>query len=610
MMVQQVQAGLPSRYRVIEEVGQGGMAIVYRAQDETLCREVAVKVLHPHLCSEPESKARLQREAQAVAKLRHDNILQIFDYSGQDSPASFIVTEFIDGLTLKQFFATRKPPMPEVAALIMVGVARALCHAHAAGIIHRDIKPENVMVRRDGVLKLMDFGVAQVIDLERMTVTGQLLGSPAYMAPEIFEGKPLDFRTDVFSMGVLLYQLATGALPFTGRNPHEVLKRIAEGRFTDPRTVNRLISDRLSRIIGRALAKRPDDRYPTIAALLDDLSAFAMDAGLDDADAEIKGYFTDPEGHSKALGARVVAGLVATGRREQAAGRLARALESWNRALAIDPANPDVARALKRLEGRRRLRHGAIALGGTALMGGLIWGAFKLAHNDVPAPIAQAIGGAPKVVSPPKPAPPRAPEESVAKVEKVRRRALQGRTPAPKTADMEVAPPAPPSVPARTLTGAPPTRTFDITAKPARMTIFVDGISQGEYGPKNQQVTLSWDRNHKVEFRNDGCCQPLTFDVGPDRPMLPGDRFPAVLNPKVGKLTVTLSQELKDAKIGVLGPGVRLSTTAGEQVVIPFDAGGELRKILEVSVLTGSTVVKREVEILAGQTLNFPVQLD
>ncbi len=148
------------------------MAVVYRARDEKLRREVAVKVLHAHLLAEPESKARLEREARAVAKLNHDGILQIFDYSGNDDAASYIVTEFIDGQTLKQFLSNRKLPVPELAALIVISLGEALCHAHALGIIHRDIKPENVMVRKDGVLKLMDFGVAQVVDLERMTVTG------------------------------------------------------------------------------------------------------------------------------------------------------------------------------------------------------------------------------------------------------------------------------------------------------------------------------------------------------------------------------------------------------------------------------------------------------
>src|SRR3954447_23512990 len=238
-----------SRYRLLQEVGQGGMAKVYKAEDTTLKREVAVKVLHPHLASEQESRARLQREAHAVAKLRHENILEIFDYSGPDSPESYIVTEFIHGKTLKLFLAEHPLPFPEVAEMIASEVARALEHAHQFGVIHRDVKPENVMIRDDGLLKLMDFGIAQIIDKERMTVTGQLLGSPAYMAPEHVEGRPLDFRTDVFAVGILLYQMATGVLPFSGKNPHEVLKRIAECRFQPPEAVNSLVGARLGRLI-------------------------------------------------------------------------------------------------------------------------------------------------------------------------------------------------------------------------------------------------------------------------------------------------------------------------------------------------------------------------
>src|SRR5215470_2619483 len=131
------QAKIPERYRLIEEVGQGGMAVVYRAQDETLKREVAIKVLHQHLAAEPESKARLEREAQAVAKLRHENILEIFDYSGTGSSSSYIVTEFIAGRTLKQFLAERPLAHAEVAALIATEIGGALAHAHGLGIIHR-----------------------------------------------------------------------------------------------------------------------------------------------------------------------------------------------------------------------------------------------------------------------------------------------------------------------------------------------------------------------------------------------------------------------------------------------------------------------------------------
>ena len=283
------QAKIPDRYTLIEEVGQGGMAVVYRAQDETLKRVVAIKVLHQHLAAEPESKARLEREAQAVAKLRHDNILEIFDYSGHDSQSAYIVTEFIDGQTLKQFLTAHTLRYPEVAALISIEVCGALAHAHSVGVLHRDVKPENVMVRKDGLLKLMDFGIAQVLDLERMTVTGQLLGSPAYMAPEIVEGKPLDFRTDVFSVGIMLYLLATGSLPFTGKNPHEVLRRITEGKFPDPRLVGRGVDQALSRIIAKALARRPEDRYADVGPLADELRAYLNDAHVLQRPARVRG---------------------------------------------------------------------------------------------------------------------------------------------------------------------------------------------------------------------------------------------------------------------------------------------------------------------------------
>src|SRR5260370_24036408 len=271
-----------SRYRLLQEVGQGGMAIVYKAEDTTLHREVAVKVLHPHLAGQQESRDRLQREAHAVAKLRHENILEIFDYSGPDSAESYIVTEFIHGKTLKLFLAEHPLPFPEVAEMISSEVARALEHAHQFGVIHRDVKPENVMIRDDGLIKLTDFGIAQIIDKERMTVTGQLLGSPAYMAPEHVEGRPLDFRTDVFAVGILTYQLATGQLPFRGKNPHEVLKRTAECKFAPPEPANPLLGPRLAPLIHKALARDPLERYADVALLRAELLQDLRDAGVAD----------------------------------------------------------------------------------------------------------------------------------------------------------------------------------------------------------------------------------------------------------------------------------------------------------------------------------------
>src|SRR6476660_5032606 len=247
------------------------MAIVYRGIDRSLKRTVAVKILHKHLADYQEARDRFEREAQAVAKLRHENILEIFDYSAKADSESYIVTEFIDGQTLKQFFTDRPIGYPEVGAMLMLQVARALAHAHAIGILHRDIKPENIMIRSDGVVKLMDFGISHMVDLERLTVTGQLLGSPAYMAPEHVEGRPLDFRTDVFAVGIITYQLATGQLPFRGKNPHEVLKKIADCKFAPPEAVNPLIGARLARVISKALQREPANRFPDVAPMRKEL---------------------------------------------------------------------------------------------------------------------------------------------------------------------------------------------------------------------------------------------------------------------------------------------------------------------------------------------------
>src|SRR3954467_2418932 len=283
------------------------MAIVYRGIDRSLKRVVAVKVLHKHLADYQEARDRFEREAQAVAKLRHENILEIFDYSGAQAAeaagSSYIVTEFIDGETLKQRITDRPTVYPEIGAMVMLQVCRALGHAHAAGILHRDVKPENIMIRTDGVVKLMDFGISHMVDLERLTVTGQLLGSPAYMAPEHVEGRPLDFRTDVFAVGIVLYQLTVGKLPFEGKNPHEVLKRIAECRFVDPRQANPRIGNRLGRLTLPAMAAMPADRFAAIGEMAVALEGYLDESGIahDKVAGELARYFKAPVPYEQAL---------------------------------------------------------------------------------------------------------------------------------------------------------------------------------------------------------------------------------------------------------------------------------------------------------------------
>jgi serine/threonine-protein kinase len=375
------------KYELLERVGQGGMAIVYRGIDRQLKRVVAIKVLHKHLADYQEARDRFEREAQAVAKLRHENIVEIFDYSGADAAevagSSYIVTEFIDGKTLKQQATDRPITYPEIGAMVVLQVCRALAHAHAAGILHRDVKPENIMIRTDGIVKLMDFGISHMVDLERLTVTGQLLGSPAYMAPEHVEGRPLDFRTDVFAAGIVLYQLTVGKLPFEGKNPHEVLKRIAECRFVDPRQANPRIGNRLGKIILRAMAAQPADRFAAIGEMVIALEGYLEETGLapDKVASELGRYFQAPAAYELALKERMIDHLTRRGQAHLADDNRAPALDVFDRVLTLDPSNARVLEILDGINRRNRRRTHLIAAAGAAV---LATGAWMVHRNAQP----------------------------------------------------------------------------------------------------------------------------------------------------------------------------------------------------------------------------------
>ncbi|MEE2830505.1 MAG: serine/threonine-protein kinase, partial [Myxococcota bacterium] len=333
------------KYEVLEKIGEGGMATVYRGRHTTLDRTVAIKVLHPHLSSSEKNRTRFAREAKAIESLRHQNILRIFDYSGPDSDRCFIVTELIHGPTLRQLLDEVGAMMAEPAALVAHDLCRALQIAHGKRIIHRDLKPENIMLTLDGEVKLMDFGIARLADDIQVTMTGALVGSPAYMSPEQATSQPVDHRSDIFALGTVLYRMVTGSLPFQGSNPSIVLKNIIEGTFDDPLDRVPSLSPQLAAIIGRCLALEPTERFETAEELRVALEGFLRDLGIEATAPEgwsLAAYIDQPEDYEDGLREHLVEALLARGRRETERGSTAEALRTFNRVLALDEDNTEV----------------------------------------------------------------------------------------------------------------------------------------------------------------------------------------------------------------------------------------------------------------------------
>ncbi|MFH1130270.1 MAG: serine/threonine-protein kinase, partial [Pseudomonadota bacterium] len=263
------------RYRLVEELGRGGMAIVFRAEDPALERQVAIKVMHAHLWGAPGYSQRFSREARAIAALRHRNIVEVFDFGDGskagdlDSYPGFIVTELVQGATLAQFLQCNGQFFPEVAALIGVNLADALACAHEQGIIHRDLKPENVLIAEGGRVVLTDFGIARIIEGESVTQTGTVLGSPAYMSPEQAKGLKVDKKSDLFSLGTLLYELCTGHTPFASKEPITTVLKIVDGRHKPIDEAEPRVGRELGLIIERLLKKEPQERFASAKEVAD-----------------------------------------------------------------------------------------------------------------------------------------------------------------------------------------------------------------------------------------------------------------------------------------------------------------------------------------------------
>ncbi len=304
------------RYQLRDLLGEGGMASVYLAYDSALDRQVAIKTLHTELGREQSFRERFRREAQAVAKLQHTNIVSVFD-TGEDTvtftdPAQgdggvmpYIVMEYVEGRPLGSVLAAdvqAHGAMPADKALkVTVDVLAALETSHEMGLVHRDIKPGNVMVTKRGVVKVMDFGIARAMQsgVTSMTQTGMVVGTPQYLSPEQALGRGVDARSDLYSVGIMLFQLLTGRLPFDADSPLAIAYAHVQEEPPVPSTINRSVTPAMDALVARALKKNPNERFPDAAAMRDECLR-VLSAGQTGAPVIVQGAPT----HSGAAWAR------------------------------------------------------------------------------------------------------------------------------------------------------------------------------------------------------------------------------------------------------------------------------------------------------------------
>jgi eukaryotic-like serine/threonine-protein kinase len=638
------RAPVLAKYEVLEELGHGGMATVYRAHDKRLSRDVAIKVLHPHLRESREIAHRFSVEAKAVAKLRHPNIVEVFDVSSEEEIEQYLVVELVRGPTLRRLLQERGALPPEIGASIVMELLSGIAHAHASGVVHRDVKPENVLIEhrppgsvgaplssrepmvrvpssvptpipttpsqaptsgaaakgaqnageRAGV-KLTDFGIAKLLDAQGVTSTGQVLGSPAHMAPEQIEGGDVDGRADVFGLGVLLYECLVGHLPFLGNNPAQVLRRVLDGVYASAERERPTVGKVWSQILDSALARKAEARYPDAAAMRDAIADELARLGMSSPRTEIEAWLDDPEGWTAAHDKRLIARLCELGASSRRRGEAVAAAADYNRALAYAPNDPSLLRivaSMHRSERRARFvrRVAPLVLGAFVLSSGAYFVAKALKSDPRidPGPGREASNRPSTSVTAASSSPP-GPNTSVSV-------AQTASVPVTTLATRTIATPT--VVPSAGKTGPGAQRTFSFASvRPSfgvHMTI--DGNPAPDPAPK--QTFVLDDKSHTLVFTCTGdLCTPKTI------PIAAGD--------KDDSLTIELA--IPPAKLVVEGepghsysieemPSVILSN--GQEIEIPMTNG--TRTVTVFDRIDPSK--KQPIDIKAGKKLTLPMK--
>lgn len=265
-------------YTLVREIGRGGMGVVYEARQAMLERPVAIKVISSKYSSDPEFMDRFEREARITASIDHPNVVRVFDFDREGSRC-YLVMEYLDGMTLSELLAKRYSLDLKRSLHLLREIAQGLGAAHAKGVLHRDIKPHNIMLDRHGNVKVMDFGLSKPFDATtQMTEAGALLGTPTYMAPEQCRAQPVTFQTDIYSLGVVLFEMLTGRAPFEADSPLALMLRIVQEPFPAPTSVVASLPDSVDTLVGNMVAKDPSSRYDSVESLIRDVTALQLDA--------------------------------------------------------------------------------------------------------------------------------------------------------------------------------------------------------------------------------------------------------------------------------------------------------------------------------------------
>jgi len=349
-------------FEIQDMIGRGGMASLYKAVQTSLDRVVAIKELYPHLAQDQEFILRFEREAKSAASLKHENIIDVIDF-GTEGEVYFIAMEFVDGKPLKDLIAQAKVLPLSIAITIIAEILSGLDHAHSKGVVHRDIKPGNILISKEGITKIADFGLAQSGSMPTLTVTGALVGTPAYMSPEQAAGRKIDQRSDVFSTGVMLYEMITGSKPFQGEGYSTIITKILTE--TPPPIKNFVpnMPPEIERVLVRSLEKDVDRRYLSAGDMLKEIESYAERENLIVSRKDIARFVENPEEFGKELREKRIQEYLEKGMQLMDLGgeKVDDAIDIFSKVIVLDPQSELARDSLTKLKKIKKDREDSIA---------------------------------------------------------------------------------------------------------------------------------------------------------------------------------------------------------------------------------------------------------